>query len=823
MCEKDVYLSLQGYPRGFKCKELVGKTIRSFCYGKGKSGVKLAIACLLTVLVSFFCNGASSGIDQLGRAPNNRGLLIFLDDEEGKGSASEEFGPITEEFCTALIQQAGPIIVSGSLIAKLQSVQPCTINMPVFMEQLRAINLALKESRSAKIEKETESAIQTLELKRQQSYLQACHLSKEALERAWIIKEICPRLYLLLPESYVHAQGLLREQVEFYMPDGPTTPAEYSLGLQVNHLETVKISDIQTVLPLPEITTYFTKHLTNIFVGKAAYKASHRQEPCWSLYISGHGRADVVASLPLEKFKQFLDFLKKKLLVKLVYYSSCYGAGILNEQLYKQEGDYPFPIITQALSDGLVALTSGKVVVEADTVQFKPGPDFLKFFQEMTQAGMVNYTHLISCLEPNPSLNSCAQIKFPHTPWFSVIERDRVVPIGSVFASTWKGPLDVAAFLRKRKGVADPLGVLLYTSVIPFELRLSKKDRNWPGVVSMIPGTASHYIERISSHSLTIDELLQSFSQIGLREDIQKTFFIQKIECLPTSQLQDLLGVLDLSHNGSVVLDSLLLVLKKEKCFAYFSYNGVVYAIKNGMVRFAEEQFRKKHSDEVKKALKIFPACCESQLRVQDSQREEYQDVNASADYVAHCHALELEKQMSGVLQSECIVKIINGGRESMSDGTILYLSEPIVLAVHASVGDCWNSALHSLLDATRRHRENKIIWIERVLFCDLAGKILPDIKRDLIVHWTAGTVRVLYTEDSNTVLGKEKVYVTGKRYDLCFERGYVQKYLRQLSPLYIQQKKDERSLFELLNKQGTSDLEEIIWGQAVNTGRVCV
>jgi hypothetical protein len=49
---------------------------------------------------------------------NARALLIFLDDAESDDvkSAAERIGIITNQFITAFSQQAGPIIVSASVI-----------------------------------------------------------------------------------------------------------------------------------------------------------------------------------------------------------------------------------------------------------------------------------------------------------------------------------------------------------------------------------------------------------------------------------------------------------------------------------------------------------------------------------------------------------------------------------------------------------------------------------------------------------------------------------------------------------------------------------
>src|SRR5437867_3910477 len=99
-------------------------------------------------------------------APNNKGLLIFLDDSE------HNFGALTQDFSAAIIQEAGPIVVSKSLFANMLEVKT--------PEEIEG-NLAMLAKNKIAVEFDANK---------------------------WVIKEINDSAYLLLPTKDLAKQNI---------------------------------------------------------------------------------------------------------------------------------------------------------------------------------------------------------------------------------------------------------------------------------------------------------------------------------------------------------------------------------------------------------------------------------------------------------------------------------------------------------------------------------------------------------------------------------------------------------------------------------------
>lgn len=156
-------------------------------------------------------------------------VLIFLDDSEEK----DYFGAMSSDLLSALIKNAGPIIVSGSLISNIKEKG---------VPQEKDPNKLLK--RFNVIEKKY-GEITDKEYSEQKSIVLSVGAFTPEVAQNWIIKEINPFLYLLLPKDYLKKKKITNEQIEAMVAEKTITSTERSLGFKVNHMKTVTINDVK--------------------------------------------------------------------------------------------------------------------------------------------------------------------------------------------------------------------------------------------------------------------------------------------------------------------------------------------------------------------------------------------------------------------------------------------------------------------------------------------------------------------------------------------------------------------------------------------------
>src|SRR5207249_2149737 len=96
---------------------------------------------------------------------------------------------------------------------------------------------------------------------------------------------------------------------------------------------------------------------------------------------------------------------------------------------------------------------------------------------------LINYESRIQGAQRSVT-TATPQVKYPGLPWFSIIDTDPIVSIGSILAKNRKAPLDIATFFPKKlsstkdssgktqitKQDREIFGILLYTNEIPFEI-----------------------------------------------------------------------------------------------------------------------------------------------------------------------------------------------------------------------------------------------------------------------------------------------------------------------------------------------------------------
>lgn len=539
----------------------------------------MSIKMLVMAIVIFTCvqsliGSQNESVIDGANASNNEVLLIFLDDVESDAikTAGAKIGIITNKFLTAFSQEAGPIIVSASVIdnARLKQ-KPDETDVEKLIERYDKLVSNVNALNSAEAQ-EMKNIIRSF-----------VSFDKKSAER-WIIKKISAELYLLIPKIYLTEVDIAVDAVALYTEKSPITQVEQQLGLKVNHLETVTNSDtIKKPLPEPYVATYFMRALwdtannnSRIFVTNREYYTLGNKKDIlsWSVYIAGHGTmGEVVAGLSLAQFKEFLDFLEQRIRTRLLYYWSCYAAGSTAQAIYADtqsgvEKTYAFPIITQAITDAPVMGMLMRVTSQNGIPQIMYPERYDTFIDLVTTPGVIDFKKVTACFFEREFMGAAGgmlpQIKLPGLPWFLVIHEERFCSIGSILAQSRTRQLNIEKFFARKGKKAAPMAILLYSRDIPFELVIDSKTAidMPPTMISMIPGDAAHHIKKISSSVHGTEDLIKSFMQIESLEP-NKIFVIDEIASK--------------TKCGSEIVRDIVIQLTPEQNSVYYRHNGQLF------------------------------------------------------------------------------------------------------------------------------------------------------------------------------------------------------------------------------------------------------
>ncbi len=471
-----------------------------------------------------------------------RGLLIFLDETE-KGYA----GALTDELFIALAQKPGPILVSTSLLKNALSEYGKDIDDPSYE------NLFQSAIAKSTPQERNRGLIRLFRLLRQFQYKK---LGKKYIPRwaaykyialkairfnpkEWVIKKVNKFLHLLIPYTYLQNQTINIQDVSEYNPE-IISDTELMLGLRIDHMQTTTIENLlQTPEPAPE-SDYAIKTLydeasgtSSIFCVREEYLNRFITIPMWTIFINGHGKyRSEIADIDIDDFKKLLHFLEHKILCKLLVYDTCYSGGINIQEVYQDttknlQNTYSFPIIMHALTDAGVRSAALHIEVTGnDELQIVNNISFSSFLQAAEEPDITDYTDVVKYifkLGQKMQPNDAPQIKMPGLEWFSTLDKDQIVGIGHILASSrdFNSPLKIAAFFKK-----DPRILLLYASDIPFTLELNP---NLETIVSMIPGKALHRLAGLWSDTKSINTIINMFMKIKEAQS-DKIFFINDIK-----------------------------------------------------------------------------------------------------------------------------------------------------------------------------------------------------------------------------------------------------------------------------------------------------
>lgn len=515
------------------------------------------------------------------------GLLIFLDDLE----SNDHLGVVTSGFLKAIVDQAGPIVASASVIVNAQG------NALIREKDLHVLARRYKQLADQDDPLTEEESQEVKDI----GFSVARFNDQKA--KNWVIKKINSALYLLIPKQYIEAKNIALKDVmvSFKEPKSKkglksVTPTELKLGLKVNHMKTATLIGIKKPTEAFNTATYFMKAVwdsnnqnSSIFVTNKEYAAQCTQPFTWALYITGHGSfGKRIVNMSLSDFKLFLSFLETKIHTSLLYYDACYAAGYNSKTIYEERSRltakaYPFTIITQALTDAPTLEFLISVYWDDNALLLDNIGKFSTFFT-LLESGIIDYRRVIAALTPKFKyedilalfgVGGVPQVKIPGVEWFSVMDKN-TVSIGSTLAKYRKKPLSIANFFARKGKQSDPYALLLYADDIPFELIID--TQRMPIVVSMIPGKAEHHIAKVSSAIHSIDTLINGF--LDLEGPIPSKIF--RIDQL-TGVYSDAIGnVLNLDTKDTVITLHNLVLMTPSANREYaitFTYNDKTYTI----------------------------------------------------------------------------------------------------------------------------------------------------------------------------------------------------------------------------------------------------
>lgn len=512
--------------------------------------------------------GGASSAQQLPAIPESttQGLLIFLDDSE------HAFGAITSQFFGAFTQETGPIIVSASILANLKEAETVAEKNPRNLARMISNVISNFSQKSAQ---QSNKELRDL--------LAAAFAFEQTLASKWVMKEVNPQLYVLLPNKYLEAKEIKVADVN-KRAGTVLSFIEQKIGLKVNHMRTVGLQNVHRSSYGGHVN-YFVNEFNKIFVRTRDYPRSSRDMiPQWVIYLDGHGMiGQTICGLPFEQFSVFLDSLEQ-IKTKLLMYLSCYAAGTNTELIYTDvrsgaKKTYSFAIVTYALTDAPVTTAYG-VASRDGEIMFTP--DFVQFMQAAKLLD-ASYKDILSSINV-VNIAGVPQIKYPGLTWFSVFDRSKVAPIGSILAKTRTEPLHMATFFAEKRGgeSAAPMGILLYADTIPFEIvvdteRYEPEPNEYvhyvPTFVSMIPGNAVHFLKKISSRFSDLEEILHAFYIPDLQP--RKVFIIDEITARFTQAMKKVLQAKDAVGTLSrVVVES-----NQGTMTTYFTFAGRSYIV----------------------------------------------------------------------------------------------------------------------------------------------------------------------------------------------------------------------------------------------------
>ncbi|MGC2310324.1 MAG: hypothetical protein WA432_01730 [Candidatus Babeliaceae bacterium] len=583
-------------------------------------------------------------------------------------------------------------------------------------------------------------------------------------------------------------------------------------------METVnKVENINKPVPEPAFADYFMEAVwdkinnrSNLFVTNNEYKEKSGSILPWAIFINGHGVINTtIADITLQKFKDFLVFLENKIKTKLLIYTSCYAAGINSEIIYRSEKGiidttyttYSFAIITTVLTDVTTAIGEA-VTLEIDqgTLKIKTAVPFDQYLKEVTSSDIIDYLKIAEFFKISTfyletlGLGSLAQIKFPQLPWFSVLDNTKVVSIGSILAKTRTKPLDIATFFTKKASV-PPIGILLYTENVPFELIINTKGLadGPPDIISMIPGNATHLIKKISSTLHSLDSILNSL--LGITGLIpQKLFIIDEItgkfSGTALTSLNKLTGIVS---DVLLTCQNIVIKLTQEKNSIYFSYKDSVYKTINALTD--KNPAQRADVNEIQEYEELLKQYGKKPITIVTPKLME--DLQKKAD-----------ERFRNKMDSDEALQNIKEVLDTMPNDTVLHIPSISVICPITDMS-CWWRMLLDILKY-QSFGGHRIIWVDAIFVCPRCMRVLSNVIIDLTKTGLQIFSKNLFGENPRRII---------KDYQENLNEDYIPTYEKIFDYFKKHQTIDEslaknievRSVHELLTAESVGQIREMM------------
>lgn len=472
-----------------------------------------------------------------------RVLITFFNE-----SPHKDFDSIDYSVLSALYQEAGPILISTSILKNI-------------------VEIGQSDDRSAE---DLKNAIVKAHEKKQNVLPSRVCFKPEQ----WIIKKVNDALSLMVSKKQLKFVGIDWNKVSEYIDTDLISDVELKLGLRINHLKTIGIDEIVQHGVKDKGAGCSADEIKVLFCKKHDYTSKNMIIPEWYIFMNGHGSfGKGIVGIPLDNFQSLLGLFSSYINTQMLFVKSCFAMGANAKKIYEEtpfglQKQYPFPIIVLGFNDIPVSAR----LIYTNPHYGRPAPkkpdtlsgtlpqnyvysreelDYM-FYEEpeemeelvdwnsvlqITRQLDVDYDKIAKILPAMESKNT-PQIKLPSMEWFSVIDADKkIVSIGSILAQTKNPqvPLDITVRLKK-----DPVAILLRTDDIPFELKLDRLSR-LEHIISMVssgpmvekPDYVIHRIKKISlpakPASKPVLEWLQLFILSGAVRG-SKMFFVDEFE-----------------------------------------------------------------------------------------------------------------------------------------------------------------------------------------------------------------------------------------------------------------------------------------------------
>ncbi len=137
-------------------------------------------------------------------------------------------------------------------------------------------------------------------------------------EQNWtILKTENSVFYLLLPKPYLLSHNIGPKEIHQNLE---------KIGFNKNKWMEATLEEIDTKITKGKDNTITYESLTALF--------SLQTNKCWNIYMKGHGSYEKnIAGLKRDDFLKFLHFLGTTLRTNLLFYSTCYGGGIVLKKI----------------------------------------------------------------------------------------------------------------------------------------------------------------------------------------------------------------------------------------------------------------------------------------------------------------------------------------------------------------------------------------------------------------------------------------------------------------------------------------------------------